>query len=191
MKTHTTLGLTALLLTAIAGSGSAQQPTNGSGKDTAAATTKAAPDSGKKTIPTPISLFRPAEINHIRPADMRGVNVFESPKEDEVPYRGFVLSFGGAFTQEFQGLSHENSAAPVVVSGVNQQPAHDHRARLQQRRRQPERERPARPRHPRRDDVLPLGPAPSGVVGQGRLRPDGRVADRQRAAQGHHEVRDA
>ena len=119
MKSNTMLGLTALLLAAIAGSGTAQQPTNGSGKDTAAATAKAAPDSGKQTIPTPISLFRPAEINHIRPADMRGVNVFESPKEDEVPYTGFVLSFGGAFTQEFQGLSHDNNAAPVVVGGVN------------------------------------------------------------------------
>jgi hypothetical protein len=119
MTTNTTLGLTALLLAAIAGSGTAQQPTNGSGKDSAAATTKASPDSGKKTIPTPISLFRPQEINHIRPADMRGVNVFESPKEDEVPYTGFVLSLGGAFTQEFQGLSHANTAAPVVVSGVN------------------------------------------------------------------------
>ena len=84
MTTKTTLGLTALLLAAIAGSGTAQQPTNGSGKDTAAATTKAAPDSAKKTIPTPISLFRPQEINHIRPADMRGVNVFEAPKQDEV-----------------------------------------------------------------------------------------------------------
>ncbi len=119
MKTNMTLGLTALLLVAIAGSGSAQQPTNGSGKDTAATTTKAAPDSGKKVIPTPISLFRPQEINHIRPADMRGVNVFESPKDDEVPYTGFVLSLGGAFTQEFQGLAHYNNSAPVVVSGVN------------------------------------------------------------------------
>jgi hypothetical protein len=120
MKTNTTLGLTALLLAAVAASGATQQPTNGSGKDTAAAaTTKAAPDSGKKATPPPINLFRPQEINHIRPADMRGVNVFESPKEDEVPYTGFVLSLGGAFTQEFQGLAHDNNAAPVVVGGVN------------------------------------------------------------------------
>ena len=50
------------------------------------------------------------EINHIRPADQRGVNVFEPPKEDQVPFTGFALSFGGAFTQEFQGLDHQNSA---------------------------------------------------------------------------------
>ena len=116
MKSNTTLGLATLLLAAFAASGSAQQPTN-TGDSVPA--TKAAADSSKKVTPQGVSIFRPKDINHIRPADMRGVNVFESPKEDEVPYSGFVLSFGGAFTQEFQGLSHYNSAAPVVVSGVN------------------------------------------------------------------------
>ncbi len=66
----------------------------------------------KKTV----SLYRPLEISHIRPADMRGVNVFESPKEDLVPFTGFVLSFGGAFNQEFQGLQHANSANAVMVT---------------------------------------------------------------------------
>src|SRR5689334_17145174 len=56
----------------------------------------------KKTV----SLYRPLEIGHMRPADMRGLNVFESPKEDLIPFNGFVLSFGGAFNQEFQGLQH-------------------------------------------------------------------------------------
>src|SRR5678815_5318503 len=60
----------------------------------------------KKTV----SLYRPLEIGHMRPADSRGVNVFESPKEDNVPFNGFVLSFGGAFNQEFQGLQHTNTA---------------------------------------------------------------------------------
>jgi hypothetical protein len=119
MKTNTKLGLAALLMAAIGGSAAAQQPVNGSGKDSTASTAKAATDSTKKTTPQSVSLFRPKEINHIRPADMRGVNVFESPKADEVPFTGFALSIGGAFTQEFQGLSHDNSATPVVVSGVN------------------------------------------------------------------------
>ena len=66
-----------------------------------------------------MSLYRPMEINHIRPADQRGINVFESPKTDEVPFTGFALSFGGAFTQEFQGLAHQNTATPVLVNGVN------------------------------------------------------------------------
>ena len=59
-----------------------------------------------------MSLYRPMEINHIRPADQRGVNVFESPEDDEVPFTGFALSFGGAFTQEFQGLAHQNTRDP-------------------------------------------------------------------------------
>src|SRR4051794_2065034 len=76
-------------------------------------------DSAKKEAPQKVSLYRPLEINHIRPADMRGVNMFEAPKEDLVPFNGFALSFGGAFTQEFQGLAHENRANPNMVSGVN------------------------------------------------------------------------
>ena len=132
------------------------------------------------------------EINHIRPADMRGLNVFESPKESEVPFTGFALSFGGAFTQEFQGLAHQNSARRRGRDERRQrEPAHHDRPRLQQRRRQPERERPDRPRDPRRDDVLPLGAAPPGIVGQGRLPARRRLADRQPAAQEHHEVHDA
>ena len=74
---------------------------------------------GKKENPQGVSLYRPLEINHIRPADQRGVNVFESPKDDEVPFTGFALSFGGAFTQEFQGLDHQNTATPVLVNNVN------------------------------------------------------------------------
>jgi hypothetical protein len=66
----------------------------------------------KKTV----NLYRPLEINHMRPADQRGVNVFETPKEDLVPFNGFVLSFGGAFNQEFQGLQHSNTATAVMVT---------------------------------------------------------------------------
>jgi hypothetical protein len=117
MKTNTMLGLAALMLAAIAGSGAAQQPANGGPKDSTG--TKTVTDTAKKPAPQAVSLFRPKEINHLRPADMRGLNVFESPKDDEVPFSGFALSIGGAFTQEFQGLSHANDAAPVLVSGVN------------------------------------------------------------------------
>ncbi len=118
MKSKTMLGLAALVLAAIAGNGAAQQPANGSTKDSTASTAKAN-DSAKKATAQPVSLFRLKEINHIRPADMRGLNVFESPKDDEVPFTGFALSIGGAFTQEFQGLAHANGAAPVLVNGVN------------------------------------------------------------------------
>ena len=120
MKPTMTLGVASLLFAGVAASGAAQQPTNDTKSTTATATSTAAKsDSAKKENPQKASLFRPKEINHIRPADMRGVNVFESPKEDEVPFTGFALSFGGAFTQEFQGLAHNNNANPVLVNNVN------------------------------------------------------------------------
>jgi hypothetical protein len=53
-----------------------------------------------------------AEIQHLRPADQRGLNVFESPKDEGVPFTGFKLNWGGAFTQQFQNLTHQNTAAP-------------------------------------------------------------------------------
>ncbi|HEY7395466.1 MAG TPA: hypothetical protein VH559_11515 [Gemmatimonadaceae bacterium] len=107
----------ALLAIGFAASLGAQQTVNTTDKPPTAAVTSG--DSAKKEAPKAIPLFRTIEINHIRPADQRGVNVFESPKEDEVPYKGFALAFGGAFTQEFQGLSHKNTAAEVLVNNVN------------------------------------------------------------------------
>src|SRR5215831_13163803 len=107
------LSAAGLVLAAFAGAVSAQQ--NDGGKPSTSSTS--ADSSSKK--PQGVSLYRPQEINHMRPADMRGVNVFEPPKEEEVPFTGFALSFGGAFTQEFQGLSHSNTATPAVTNGVN------------------------------------------------------------------------
>jgi hypothetical protein len=77
----------------------------------------------KKDSTTPaaisFSTLKPIVIQHIRPGDQRGVNVFESPKGDNVPYTGFKLDWGAAFTQQFQGLQHENTAQPVIVNNVN------------------------------------------------------------------------
>ncbi len=68
----------------------------------------------------PAYIARPAEIQHYRPVDQRGINVFEAPKEAGVPYTGFKLNFGAAFTQQFQSLDHSNTATPNVVAGVDQ-----------------------------------------------------------------------
>lgn len=108
MRTTRTVGFALLF----AASGVAAQSSSSSGP--------AAGDTSAKESPKKVSLFRPQEINHVRPADSRGVNVFEPPKADQVPFTGFALSFGGAFTQEFQGLQHTNAANAVVVNGVNQ-----------------------------------------------------------------------
>jgi hypothetical protein len=117
MRTITRFGLSALLLATVAGVAAAQQ--NDTGKTVSPTGAAATRSDTAKAAPT-VSLFRPLEINHLRPADQRGVNMFEPPKESEVPFSGFALSLGGAFTQEFQGLAHQNAASPVVVSGVNQ-----------------------------------------------------------------------
>ncbi|MBA3891338.1 MAG: hypothetical protein H0X64_12490 [Gemmatimonadaceae bacterium] len=66
-----------------------------------------------------MSVVPAIEIQNLRPADRRGMNVFETPKSDLVRYNGFKLNFGAAFTQQFQGLDHSNSADVRLVSGVN------------------------------------------------------------------------
>jgi hypothetical protein len=90
--------------------------------DSSAKTETAKPaktDSAAPTSATKISTLPAIEIQHIRPADARGLNVFESPKTDSIPYTGFRLGWGAAMTQQFQGLRHSNTAAPNVVAGVN------------------------------------------------------------------------
>jgi hypothetical protein len=62
----------------------------------------------------------PIEIQHMRAPDQRGLNVFESPKEETVPFEGFKLNWGGAFTQQYQNLTHQNTAAPKMAGTVNQ-----------------------------------------------------------------------
>jgi hypothetical protein len=61
----------------------------------------------------------PIHVGYFRPHDARGLNVFEAPKREGVPYTGFAIQFGAAFTQQFQALEHENSATPNIVSGVD------------------------------------------------------------------------
>ena len=58
-------------------------------------------------------------LQHFRPYDQRGINIFETPKEPGVEYTGFKLDWGAAFTSQMQNLKHENTALPNVVNGVN------------------------------------------------------------------------
>lgn len=81
-------------------------------RDTAAAEDTTATDAAVATAPS-------INIQHLRPYDQRGINVFEAPKNDNVPYTGFRLDFGAAFNQPFQTLEHSNTADPVLVAGVN------------------------------------------------------------------------
>ena len=56
------------------------------------------------------SLVPEQVIQYTRPGDQRGLNVFESPKQEGVPFNGFRLGWGAAFRQQFQGLEHKNGS---------------------------------------------------------------------------------
>jgi hypothetical protein len=77
---------------------------------------EAAADTSSKSNPQPTerAQVRPVEISHFRPHDARALNQFEPPKAENVPYTGFKLTWGAAFTQQFQALDHENTATPVI-----------------------------------------------------------------------------
>jgi hypothetical protein len=92
-----------------------------SGADSAAAAKatadKAAAEAAAKAKAAAM-LLPPIEVQHYRPIDQRGINVFEPPKGDTIPFTGFKLAWGAAFTQQFQALSHKNTAQPVLVAGA-------------------------------------------------------------------------
>lgn len=54
-------------------------------------------------------------IQFARPADQRGINIFEPPKDDTVPFQGLRVQWGAAFTQQFQALSHENDSQEEII----------------------------------------------------------------------------
>ena len=71
--------------------------------------------SGNDSAKPASKFFQPEiVIQHLRPQDKRGINIFEPPKEDVIPFTGFRLDWGAAFTQQFQGLEHSNGATPVI-----------------------------------------------------------------------------
>ncbi len=65
------------------------------------------------------SLVQSIEIGRLRAVDQRGINVYETPKNDGIPYTGFKLGWGAAFTQQFQGLNHSSTAQPNMQNGVH------------------------------------------------------------------------
>ena len=83
--------------------------------------TASKPDSSKAApaAPSVVSLFRSIAVQRLRPADQRGVNRFEPPKDDTTAFTGFALHIGGAFLQSYQGVTHENTASPRLVNAVD------------------------------------------------------------------------
>ncbi len=60
------------------------------------------------------------DLQFWRPYDQRGINIFETGKEDTVAFEGMKVRIGGHFAQQFQNLRHSNTAEPVFnEAGVN------------------------------------------------------------------------
>ena len=81
-----------------------------------------APLSAQQAAPAPENFQPPTVVQYLRPYDQRGINIFETPKVENVPYTGFALQWGAAFTQQFQSLSHEtegSTALKDIGSGFN------------------------------------------------------------------------
>jgi hypothetical protein len=114
--------LSVALVAALAAPAAAQQETKVASLEDPKITTAAAPAPAPDTAATKPLRFAPPpiEIQYYRPQDKRGLNVFESPKQEGTAYTGFKLSWGAAFTQQYQSLSHTNSASakPVTTAGV-------------------------------------------------------------------------
>ncbi len=106
MIRNRTLPLSALFVAMAATPALAQAP-RGVTLDDSTKTAPPAEDRSAKLLPA-------IKIQHLRPQDQRGVNVFEPPKDDNVPFEGFKLDWGAAFTQQFQALDHSNTATEVI-----------------------------------------------------------------------------
>jgi len=46
-------------------------------------------------------------------------NTFEAPKDTVTTFERVHVGIGGAFALQYQAITHENSATPVIVNGVN------------------------------------------------------------------------
>jgi hypothetical protein len=84
----------------------------------AAETTAIAADSIGAPAAKKALLLRAQTMQYFRFNDQRGINVFETPKVEGVPFTGFKLDFGAAFTQQFQGIGHRNAADSVRTSAT-------------------------------------------------------------------------
>jgi len=62
-----------------------------------------------------------ANIDNFRLPGYQGVNVFEAPLEDTIPFNGLRVRLGGDFAMQFQSLSHSNTnmADTLVPLGSN------------------------------------------------------------------------
>ncbi|WP_242916179.1 hypothetical protein [Pontibacter liquoris] len=55
-----------------------------------------------------------SDLPNARPYDKRGLNTFETPKQDTIGFDGIKVRLGGGFAQQFQGLKHKNTATALL-----------------------------------------------------------------------------
>lgn len=60
------------------------------------------------TLFTSSLLAQQPSLQYFRTNDRNGLNVFETPKDNEVPFEGLQVRIGGDFALQFQGLSQSN-----------------------------------------------------------------------------------
>jgi hypothetical protein len=118
MRNGTIFGIAAaLILTAVP---AGAQVVVASSASTPRATTEATTEKDSTASKVKAPSTQPTIVlQHFRAQDQRGLNIFEAPKDDGVPYEGFRLSIGAAFAQQFQSLDHSNTAAPKMADNVD------------------------------------------------------------------------
>ncbi|MCG8373785.1 MAG: hypothetical protein MI700_09640 [Balneolales bacterium] len=59
------------------------------------------------------------ELQFIRPTGKAGLNVFETPKTNDVPFDGMVVKVGGDFAMQFQALVQDGDSAQSLTDLAN------------------------------------------------------------------------
>lgn len=66
-----------------------------------------------------LSYAQQPELGYFRTQDQDGVNMFETPKTDDVPFTGLKVRVGGDFALQFQGISQTNDGDSLLALGNN------------------------------------------------------------------------
>ncbi len=60
-----------------------------------------------------------SDMQYFRYYDQRGINVFETSKDDTIAYDGLKLRIGAGFTQGYQSLNHSNGLTTSSIPAAN------------------------------------------------------------------------
>ena len=61
----------------------------------------------------------PLQLQYHRPNDKRGINMFETPKETDVPFTGLRVRVGGDFALQYQGIRQSNTLGNLSLLESN------------------------------------------------------------------------